>query len=59
VARWQDGWWRLEVTRKLDTGSEFDIPLDQDKPAYLWVAVFDHAQTRHSRHLHPLRTILE
>jgi len=59
VARWHDGWWRLEVTRKLDTGSEFDIALRPDEPAHLWVAVFDHAQTRHSRHLHPVRITLE
>lgn len=59
VARWQDGWWRLEVTRKLDTGSEYDTPLGKDQPAYLWVAVFDHAQTRHSLHLHPVRLVLE
>ena len=59
VARWHDDWWRLEVTRKLDTGSEFDIALRPDEPAHLWVAVFDHAQTRHSRHLHPVRITLE
>lgn len=59
VARWQDGWWHLEVTRKLDTGSEYDTPLNKEQPTYLWVAVFDHAQTRHSMHLHPVRLVLE
>lgn len=54
---WRDGWWRLEVSRKLDTGSKFDLPLGND--TYLWVSVFDHTQTRHSRHLHPVRLVME
>lgn len=53
VAKWSRGWWRLEVSRKLDTGSKYDVPIADG--TYLWVAVFDHTQTRHSRHLHPLR----
>jgi hypothetical protein len=57
IATWRDGWWRLETRRKLDTGSKFDVPIAND--SYLWVAVFDHNQTRHSRHLHPVRIVLE
>ena len=53
VGRWKDGWWRLEATRKLDTESKFDLPIASG--IYLWVAVFDHNQTRHSRHLQPVR----
>lgn len=53
VGRWHDGRWRLETVRRLHTGSEFDLPIVSG--IYLWVAAFDHAQTRHSRHLHPLR----
>jgi cytochrome b subunit of formate dehydrogenase len=53
VGSWKDGWWRLEVRRRLDTHSEFDLPITSG--IYLWVAVFDHNQTRHSRHLHPVR----
>ena len=59
VARWNDGWWRMEVRRKLDTGSKFDVALVENHPVYLWVAVFDHAQTRHSQHLHPVKLVLE
>ena len=59
VAKWQDGWWTLEISRKLDTGSKYDTALGHDKPTYLWVAVFDHAQTRHSMHLHPVQLNLE
>lgn len=53
VAKWSRGWWRLEVSRKLDTGSKYDVAIANG--TYLWVAVFDHSQTRHSRHLHPLQ----
>ncbi len=54
VSRWADGVWTLEIRRKLDTGSRYDVAFRKDVPTYLWVGVFDHAQTRHSRHLHPV-----
>lgn len=58
-AAWRDGYWTLEVSRLLDTGSEFDVPLTANAAVYLWVAVFNHSQTRHSQHLHPVRLVLE
>jgi hypothetical protein len=58
-AAWRDGYWTLEVGRLLDTGSKFDVPLTRDAATYLWVAVFNHTQTRHSQHLHPVRLVLE
>src|SRR5690606_26585290 len=39
-ARWQDGHWTLEMTRKLKTGQAQD--LDMETGLYLWVSVFDH-----------------
>jgi Ethylbenzene dehydrogenase/Prokaryotic cytochrome b561 len=54
-AEWADGHWMLEIARKLDTGSPTDIALVSGEPAYLWVSVFDHTQTRHSRHMRPIR----
>lgn len=56
-ATWKDGWWRLEVKRKLDTQSRFDAPIAEG--VFLWVAVFDHNQARHTRHVHPVRITLE
>jgi hypothetical protein len=53
IGRWSDGTWRLEMTRTLDTGSSYDIAIRDG--IYLWVAVFDHAQTRHSWHTRPVR----
>ena len=51
--RWRDGLWTLELARLQDTGSPFDVPLAAG--TYLWVALFNHAQTRHSYHLLPLQ----
>lgn len=59
VSKWEDGIWTIEIKRKLDTGSEYDIAFSKDRPTYLWVAAFNHAQTRHSRHLYPIKTELE
>ena len=59
VARWHEGVWHLEVRRKLDTGSKYDIAIKPGQPVYMWVAVFDHTQTRHSQHLHPVKLLLE
>ena len=58
-AAWRDGYWTLEVGRALDTGSKFDVPLSKDAPTYLWLAAFNHSQTRHSQHLHPVRLVLQ
>lgn len=54
AASWADGHWSLEMTRKLDTGDTLkDMPLESG--LYLWVSVFDHNQTRHTRHVRPVR----
>ncbi|MEM9491738.1 MAG: ethylbenzene dehydrogenase-related protein [Myxococcota bacterium] len=58
-AQWRDGYWTLEVSRLLDTGSPYDLALSEDQPTYLWVAAFNHTQTRHSQHLHPVQVELE
>lgn len=53
VAEWRDGWWRMEVKRRLATASDYDVTIADG--TYLWVSVFDHTQTRHSFHLRPLQ----
>ncbi len=52
AARWGSGRWTLEVVRKLYTGSPVDVPLKSG--VLMWVAAFDHADKRHTRHLRPL-----
>ena len=56
-ARWKDGWWTLEASRKLDTGSKYDQPIVPGM--FMWVAVFDHVQVRHTRHVHPMKLHLQ
>jgi hypothetical protein len=56
-ATWKDGWWRLEAKRRLDTASKFDQPLAHG--SFMWFAVFDHNQARHTRHVHPLKLSLQ
>ena len=56
-AQWKDGWWTLEASRVLDTGSKFDQPIADGM--YMWFGVFDHNQVRHTRHVRPLRVTLQ
>ncbi|HWH75636.1 MAG TPA: ethylbenzene dehydrogenase-related protein [Methylibium sp.] len=56
-AVWREGWWTLEARRKLDTGSQYDQPIEDG--IFLWVAVFDHNQVRHTRHMQPLKLALQ
>jgi len=60
-AKWKDGYWTLELTRKLktDSDSKYDKQFTPDKPLYMWVAVFDHVQTRHTWHSRAVRVITE
>ncbi|WP_299723695.1 ethylbenzene dehydrogenase-related protein [uncultured Tateyamaria sp.] len=58
-AVWNDGVWTLEAQRKMDTTSKYDFTLQPDVPVYMWVAVFDHTQTRHSQHLRPVELRME
>jgi cytochrome b subunit of formate dehydrogenase len=53
AARWAAGRWALEVTRRLDTGSKYDVPIRTG--TFMRVAAFDHAQIRHTRHVRPIR----
>jgi hypothetical protein len=57
AARWAGGRWCLEVKRRLDTGSRFDVPIKTG--ALMWVSAFDHAETWHTYHVRPLQLELE
>jgi hypothetical protein len=52
-ARWAAGRWTLEFARRLYTGSPWDVPIRDG--TLMWVAAFDHAEKRHTRHLRPFR----
>jgi cytochrome b subunit of formate dehydrogenase len=53
--KWKDGWWTLEARRKLKSTSKYDVDFTEAKPLYMWTSVFDHNQTRHTRHVRPVR----
>jgi hypothetical protein len=57
AARWASGRWTLEVARRLDTGSAFDVPIENG--VFMRVAAFDHSQIRHTRHVRPIRLEVE
>ena len=57
AARWAAGRWTLEVARRLYTGSAYDTPIKTG--VLMWVAAFDHSETRHTRHLRPFRLEIE
>jgi hypothetical protein len=57
AARWASGHWALEVARRLDTRSQYDVPLRSG--IFMRVAAFDHSQIRHTRHVRPIRVEVE
>ena len=57
AARWASGRWALEVARKLDTGSRYDVAIKSG--VFMRVAAFDHSQIRHTRHVRPIRLEVE
>jgi len=57
AARWASGHWALEVARRLDTGSQYDVPIKTG--VFMRVAAFDHSQIRHTRHVRPIRIEVE
>jgi len=52
-SEWKDGYWTLEVIRDMDTGHDKDLAMQDG--LFMWLSVFDHNQTRHTRHSRPVR----
>jgi cytochrome b subunit of formate dehydrogenase len=59
AAHWQDGHWTLIASRNLTTGSKYDQDFVPGRDLYIWVSVFDHTQTRHTRHPRPVRLVVQ
>ena len=57
AGRWAAGRWSLEVVRRLDTGSAYDVAIESG--VFMRVAAFDHSQIRHTRHVRPVRLEVE
>lgn len=49
ASKWAKGKWTMEISRKLVTGSKFDVQFDDLKKTYgFGIAPFDNAQVRHA-----------
>jgi hypothetical protein len=57
AARWAAGRWALEVVRRLDTDSPYDVAIASG--VFMRVAAFDRSQIRHTRHVRPIRLEVE
>jgi hypothetical protein len=57
AARWSAGRWVLELARRLDTQSRYDVKIASG--VFLRVAAFDRSQIRHTRHVRPIRLKVE
>jgi hypothetical protein len=56
-AEWSAGRWTLELKRKLNSDNRYDLPIADG--INFWVSVFNHSQTGHTYHLHPLKLQLQ
>jgi hypothetical protein len=57
AARWAAGRWAIEIARRLDTSSSYDVPIMTG--VLMQVAAFDRSQIRHTRHMRPVRLEVE
>jgi hypothetical protein len=53
---YQQGKWTLELVRKIATGSDHDLAINDG--ICLWVSAFDHSQIGHTRHLVPIKLLI-
>ena len=58
-AKWRDGHWTLVTARELQISSKYGKNFVPGQPLYMWVAVFDHTQTRHTVHSRPVRVVVQ
>jgi hypothetical protein len=57
AARWASGRGALEVARRLDTQSKYDVAIATG--VFMRVAAFDHSRIQHTRHVRPIRLEVE
>ena len=58
-AKWRDGHWTLELVRNLKAAGKYGKDFVPGHDLYMWVAVFDHTQTRHTVHSRPVRVVVQ
>ncbi|KZN44022.1 ethylbenzene dehydrogenase-related protein [Pseudoalteromonas luteoviolacea] len=50
---WKNGQWTLELVRKHNTQSKYDVALQTG--TCMWVSAFDHSQIAHTRHMQAIK----
>ncbi|TQF71295.1 ethylbenzene dehydrogenase-related protein [Pseudoalteromonas luteoviolacea] len=50
---WKNGRWTLELVRKHNTQSQYDVALKTG--TCMWVSAFDHSQIAHTRHIQAIK----
>lgn len=55
--KWRNGYWIIELSRKISTGSDFDTPFRGE--LYFGIALFDNAEIKHTYHLKPIKLIIK
>jgi cytochrome b subunit of formate dehydrogenase len=58
-AKWKDGHWTLELVRNITAAGKYGKDFVVGHDLYMWVAVFDHAQTRHTVHSRAVRVTMQ
>jgi cytochrome b subunit of formate dehydrogenase len=59
TAHWADGHWTIIASRALKKVGKYDEEFAPGKDLNMYVAVYDHTQTRHTRHQRPVRLSLQ
>lgn len=55
--QWRNGLWTVELSRKKNTGSPFDVTLRE--PVTIGLAVFDNSELKHANQLKPIKFTIE
>ncbi|MFH2048705.1 MAG: ethylbenzene dehydrogenase-related protein, partial [bacterium] len=55
--KWRNGYWTVELSRKISTGSDYDTPFRGE--LYLGIALFDNADIKHTYHLKPIKLVIK
>ena len=58
-AQWADGHWTLIVSRTARKEGKYDSSFEPGAALNIYVAAYDHTQTRHTRHQRPVRLRVE
>ena len=59
AAKWADGHWTLIAKRTLKPVGKYDHTLEPGTHVNMYVAAYDHTQTRHTRHQRPIQLVVE